>query len=82
MRLVPERISAAWIGTLTDDDLVDVEARLHARFVDLERREKKSRGAKYDLLRRHEPRRKVRRDAVRTDRPHGGACRRECHRGG
>jgi len=51
MRLVPERISAAWIGTLTDDDLVDVEARLHARFVDLERREKKSRGAKYDLLR-------------------------------
>ena len=45
MRLVPERISAAWIGTLTDDDLVDVEARLHARFVDLERREKKSRAA-------------------------------------
>lgn len=51
MRLVPERISQDWIGTLTDTDLIDVEARLHERFTALERREKKLRGDRYQLFR-------------------------------
>jgi hypothetical protein len=37
MRVVPERIYMTWIGTLTDDDLIAVEARLHERFSVLER---------------------------------------------
>ena len=44
MRLVPERINTDWIGTLTDDDLIDVEARLHTKFALLERREKNEDG--------------------------------------
>lgn len=51
MRVVPERISLAWIETLTNDDLLDVEARVHAKFTLLERREKKVRGDKYQLMR-------------------------------
>ena len=51
MRLVPDRISMEWIGTLTDADLIDIEARLHGRFTALERREKKSRGPHYNLFR-------------------------------
>lgn len=51
MRLVPERISSEWIGTLTDEDLIDIEARLHQRFTALERRERSSKGARYSLFR-------------------------------
>jgi hypothetical protein len=51
MRLVPDRISLAWIETLSDADLLDVEARVRARFTLLERREKKARGDKYQLMR-------------------------------
>ncbi len=51
MRLVPERISLEWIGTLTDADLIDVEARLHERFNALQRREKKTKGTHYSLFR-------------------------------
>ena len=51
MRVVPERITRAWIVTLADDDLVAVEARLHGRLAILEKREKKLRGAKYELMR-------------------------------
>src|SRR5687768_18245484 len=43
MRVVPDRISMDWITTLTDVDLLDVEARVHAKFALLERREKKLR---------------------------------------
>ena len=39
-----------WIGSLTDDDLLAVEARLYERFNALERREKKARGARYQLF--------------------------------
>src|SRR4051812_6527976 len=49
MRLVPERINTEWIGTLSDADLIDVEARLHTKFAVLERREKTKRGASYQL---------------------------------
>jgi hypothetical protein len=41
----------AWIETLSDIDLLDVEARVHAKFSVLERREKKARGDKYQLMR-------------------------------
>ena len=51
MRLVPERIDAAWIGTLADEDLTDVEARLHARFNILDNKEKHLRGGRYNLMR-------------------------------
>ncbi|HMC57272.1 MAG TPA: hypothetical protein VKH19_18980 [Gemmatimonadaceae bacterium] len=51
MRVVPEVIDWNWITTLTDEDLLDVERRVHGKFVVLERREKKLRGAKYELCR-------------------------------
>lgn len=51
MRLVPEKISHAWIETLSDDEMIDIEARLHAAFTVIERREKKARGYKYELCR-------------------------------
>ncbi|HJQ21679.1 MAG TPA: hypothetical protein VJ867_15125 [Gemmatimonadaceae bacterium] len=51
MRVVPEVIDWAWIQTLNDEDLLDVERRVHAKFVVLERREKKALGAKYELCR-------------------------------
>jgi hypothetical protein len=51
MRVVPERISMVWIDTLTNEDLLDVEARVHARFSLLERREKKLKGDRYQLMR-------------------------------
>lgn len=51
MRIVPERISMVWIETLTNEDLLDVEARVHARFSLLERREKKLKGDRYQLMR-------------------------------
>ena len=52
MRVVPERISMKWIETLSDADLIEVEARVHAKFALLERREKKERGEKYQLMMR------------------------------
>ena len=51
MRLVPERIDKAWITSLADEDLIDVEARLRARFDVLDIREKKARGRGYNLMR-------------------------------
>jgi hypothetical protein len=50
MRLVPDRIDPAWISTLADEDLIDIESRLHSKFVLLERRQKRARGQKYDLF--------------------------------
>jgi hypothetical protein len=51
MRPMPERLTADWIDSLADSDLIDAEARGRARFQLLERREKKVRGNKYDLCR-------------------------------
>jgi hypothetical protein len=51
MRLVPERIDKAWIETLADADLIDVEARLRAKFDLLDAREKKAQGNRYNLMR-------------------------------
>jgi hypothetical protein len=47
MRLVPERINAAWIKTLEDEDLIAVEERLYGRFQALDNKEKKRRGGRY-----------------------------------
>lgn len=51
MRLVPERISRDWMDTLSDEDMVDVELRLHTRFLELERRERKALGPRYTFMR-------------------------------
>jgi hypothetical protein len=51
MRLAPQRITRDWILTLTNEDLLDVEARLHDQLATLERRERKLHGNKYELLR-------------------------------
>ena len=51
MRLVPDKIDGTWIDTLADEDLIDVEARLHARFAALDNKEKKLRGPRYVLMR-------------------------------
>jgi hypothetical protein len=50
MRVLPENVNGAWIDSLTDSDLLDVEARVRKQFGVLERREKKLRGAKYSLM--------------------------------
>lgn len=51
MRLLPERINAAWISTLADDDLLDIETRLYDRFTALDTRHKRLRGGEYNLMR-------------------------------
>lgn len=51
MRLVPQQISMEWIGTLTNEDLLDVESRVYSQFDVLNKREKKLRGDKYQLMR-------------------------------
>lgn len=51
MRPVPEQMNRAWIDSLSDDDLLDVELRLHGRFLTLEQREKKVRGEQYTMMR-------------------------------
>lgn len=51
MRVLPERVNTAWIETLSDDDLLDVEERVHKTFSTLERREKKLRGDRFQLMR-------------------------------
>lgn len=50
MRVVPETINQTWIETLADDDILDIERRLHAKFSVIERREKKLHGARYQLF--------------------------------
>ena len=51
MRVLPERISAAWIETLTNDDLLELEARQRGKFDVLVKKEKRLRGDKYDMCR-------------------------------
>ena len=51
MRPVPAVIKPAWIDSLSNDDLIAVEARLHARLALLERREKRLHGSTYQLFR-------------------------------
>jgi hypothetical protein len=51
MRVVPETINRVWIDTLSNEDLLDCEARVREKFAVIERREKKARGDKYSLYR-------------------------------
>ena len=51
MKIVPELLSADWIDSLTDTELLDVERRTHEKFVVIERREKKLLGERYRLMR-------------------------------
>ena len=50
MMTVPERVTADWIATLGNRQLVTVESRLHSEFLDEETQEKKRRGDRYTLL--------------------------------
>lgn len=50
MRLIPTRINAAWIGTLADDDLLDIEVRLHERFSVLDQRHRRTAKERYNLM--------------------------------
>ena len=47
---VPDRVTASWIATLPDGQLMTVESRLHSEFVVEESQEKERRGDRYTLL--------------------------------
>ena len=47
---VPDRLTAGWIATLADGQLMTVESRLHSEFMDEESPEKERRGDRYALL--------------------------------
>lgn len=48
--LLPERVTAAWIATLADPQLLQVESDLHGEFFVEETDEKRRRGGNYTLL--------------------------------
>jgi hypothetical protein len=47
---VPDRVTADWIATLGNGQLITVESRLHSEFIDEESQEKERRGDRYTLL--------------------------------
>ena len=47
---LPERVTADWIATLANAQLMTVESRLHSEFLDEENEEKERRGDRYTLL--------------------------------
>ena len=47
---VPERVTADWIATLANAQLMTVESRLDSEFLDEENEEKERRGDRYTLL--------------------------------
>jgi hypothetical protein len=47
---VPDRLTANWIATLGNGQLMTVESRLHTEFVKEEAQEKLRRGVRYALL--------------------------------
>jgi hypothetical protein len=50
MMTVPERVTADWIATLANGQLMTVESRLHSEFIDEENEEREKRGDRYTLL--------------------------------
>lgn len=52
---IPDRITARWIATLGDDQLVKAEATLHADFREREAMEKQRAGSRYVLLQGPQP---------------------------
>jgi hypothetical protein len=47
---IPDRVNAAWIATLGDEQLADAEQELRAMFQKHETLEKSRRGARYTVL--------------------------------
>jgi hypothetical protein len=47
---VPDRVTAGWIATLADGQLMTIESRLRSEFLDEEIQEKERRGDRYALL--------------------------------
>lgn len=47
---IPDHVTARWISTLGDDQLIKTEAQLHTVFREHERSEKSRSGARYMLL--------------------------------
>jgi hypothetical protein len=47
---VPDRVTAEWMSTLANGQLVTVESNLHSEFVREEEEEKERRGERYALL--------------------------------
>jgi hypothetical protein len=52
---IPDRVNAAWMATLGDDQLADAEQELHALFRKHETLEKTRRGSRYTVLEGPEP---------------------------
>ena len=50
MMVLPDRLTANWIATLANTQLVSVESHLHGEFAAEETREKRRRGLRYVLL--------------------------------
>lgn len=48
--MLPNRLTAAWIATLADSQLLQVESHLHGEFFVEETDEKRRRGGSYTLL--------------------------------
>ena len=47
---LPDRLTAAWIATLADGQLLQIESQLHGEFFVEETAEKRRRGGRYTLL--------------------------------
>jgi hypothetical protein len=47
---IPDRVTAGWIATLANPQLMTVESRLHSEFLDEEAQERKRCGDRYALL--------------------------------
>jgi hypothetical protein len=48
--VIPDRFTSRWIATLENEQLTDVESRLHADFRTQDAAEKARRGARYRLF--------------------------------
>ena len=48
--IVPDHVTADWIATLANKQLVSVESRLHSEFLDEDNQERTRRGHRYALL--------------------------------
>jgi hypothetical protein len=47
---IPDRVTAGWIATLANTQLMTIESRLHSEFLDEESLERERRGDRYTLL--------------------------------
>jgi hypothetical protein len=52
---LPDRVTASWIATLGNPQLVEAESHLHGEFAAEENHEKRRRGDRYVLLQGPEP---------------------------